>query len=101
MPYNAPASLVWIQDLVRGWYEPPFLSSLPETLQLAILAAYLTRLRTGGMPFPKMAYTNGARLGFVVSLYCFVFGIGSAYTMLWVSSGLWTICLILAKTKQD
>jgi hypothetical protein len=102
LPYNGPATLVWIQNLMAGWYElPGLMGSLEGRLQLVILVAYLTHLRTDSVLVPSAAYAIGGPLALLWMTYCFTLGIQFAYSLQWVACCLWLLWTISTKTKQD
>lgn len=102
LPYNGPATLVWIQNLIAGWYEiPELMGSLEGRLQLVALVAFLTHLRADSLLVPKAAYAIGGPLALWLMTYCFAFGIHFAYSLQWVACCIWLLWTIPTKTKQD
>ncbi|KAI8579336.1 hypothetical protein K450DRAFT_242762 [Umbelopsis ramanniana AG] len=102
LPYNGPATLVWIQNLMAGWYEIPHLmGSLEGRLQLVVLVAFLTHLRTDSLLVPITAFAIGGPLAVGLMTYCFSLGIHFAYSLQWVACCIWLLWTIPTKTKQD
>ncbi|KAI9279022.1 PGAP1-like protein-domain-containing protein [Umbelopsis sp. AD052] len=102
LPYNGPATLVWVQNLMAGWYEiPGLMGSMEGRLQLTVLVAFLTHLRTDSLLVPKTAFAIGGPLALWSMTYCFTLGIHFAYSLQWVACCLWLLWTIPTKTKQD